>query len=201
VDDEDEQREETAGGDEEAHGATVLPDFAVFVAILLEVCKDWRPAGRRPQGEYALFVTSRRDVDRLRGEIDDLFSELWQLPRFAARHGVFRPQVDCYRTEKPPQLTIVVELPGVEPSELQIIATPTALLVAGERRRPSGDGRVYLQMEVDYGPFRREITLTEEVDPDGGQASYERGLLTVVLPLAKQPAPPAKVPIEVRIRR
>jgi HSP20 family protein len=148
-----------------------------------------------------LVVTSRRDVDRLRGEIDELFSELWQLPRFAAHHGVFRPQVDCYRTEKPPQLTVVVELPGVEPAELQIIATPTALLVAGERRRPSGDGRVYQQMEIDYGPFRREVTLTEDVDPARGRASYERGLLRVVLPLAKRRAPPEKVPIEVRVRR
>jgi HSP20 family protein len=146
-------------------------------------------------------MASRRDVDRLRGEIDELFSELWQLPRFAAFRGVFRPQVDCYRTEEPPELIVVVELPGIEPEELQIVATPTALLVAGERLRPQADGRVYQRMEIDYGPFRREIALAEEVDPDGGHASYERGLLTVVLPLAKRPAPPEKVPIEVRIRR
>ena len=47
-------------------------------------------------------MTSRRDIDWLRGEIDDLFSELWQIPRFAAR-GSFRPQIDCYRTEDPPE--------------------------------------------------------------------------------------------------
>jgi HSP20 family protein len=146
-------------------------------------------------------MASRRDVDRLRGEIDELFSELWQLPRFAAHRGAFRPQVDSYRTEEPPELIVVVELPGVEPEDLQLIATPTALLVAGERLRPQADGRVYQQMEIDYGPFRREVVLAENVDPDGGRASYERGLLTVVLPLAKRPAPPEKVLIEVRIGR
>jgi HSP20 family protein len=146
-------------------------------------------------------MASRRDVDRLRGEIDELFAELWQLPRFAAHRGVFRPQVDCYRTEEPPELIIVVELPGVEPEELQIVATPTAVLVAGERRRPQAEGRVYQRMEIDYGPFRREVPLAEEVDPEGGQATYERGLLTVVLPLAERTAPREKVPIEVRIRR
>jgi HSP20 family protein len=146
-------------------------------------------------------MASRRDVDRLRGEIDELFSELWQLPRFAAHHGVFRPQVDCYRTEEPPELVVLVELPGIEPESLQIVATSTALLVAGERLRPQADGRVYRQMEIDYGPFRREVTFAEHVDPDGGHASYERGLLTVVLPLARRPAPPEKVLIEVRAAR
>ena len=142
-------------------------------------------------------MTSRRDIDWLRGEIDDLFSELWQVPRFPAR-GSFRPQVDCYRTDDPPEISVVVELPGVDPSEVQIVATPQALLVAGERRRPPGDGRVYQQMELDYGPFRRELVLGEDVDPEGGRATYDRGLLTIVLPLARQAPKSATVPIEVR---
>ena len=142
-------------------------------------------------------MTSRRDIDWLRGEIDDLFSELWQVPRFAAR-GSFRPQVDCYRTEDPPEIIVVVELPGVEPEDVQIVATPQALLVAGERRRPRAEGRLYQQMELDYGPFRRELLLSADVDPEQGRASYERGLLTIVLPLAERAPAPTKVPIEVR---
>jgi HSP20 family protein len=142
-------------------------------------------------------VTSRRDIDWLRGEIDDLFSELWKVPRFTAR-GAFRPQVDCYRTEDPPELTVVVELPGVDPDEVQIVATPQALLVAGHRRRPPGEGRAYQQMEVDYGPFRRELLFGVDVDPAGGRASYENGLLTIVLPLAERAPQTTTVPIEVR---
>ena len=142
-------------------------------------------------------MTSRRDIDWLRGEIDDLFSELWQVPRFVAR-GSFRPQVDCYRTEDPPELTVLVELSGIDPDEVQIVATPQALLVAGERRRPPGEGRVYQQMELDYGPFRRELVLSEDVDPEAGRATYDRGLLTIVLPLARRAPQTAPVPIEVR---
>jgi HSP20 family protein len=144
-------------------------------------------------------MTSRRDIDWLRGEIDDLFSELWKVPRFAAR-GAFRPQVDCYRTEEPPELTVVVELPGIDPESVQVVATPQALLVAGERRRPPGDGRVYQQMEIDYGPFRRELLLGFDVDPEQGRASYERGLLTIVLPLAQRSPQATKVPIQVQRR-
>jgi HSP20 family protein len=142
-------------------------------------------------------VTSRRDIDWLRGEIDDLFSELWKVSRFAAR-GALRPQVDCYRTEEPPELTVVVELPGVDADTVQIVATPQALLVTGERRRPPGDGRFYQQMEIDYGPFRRELVFGADVDPEGGRASYEKGLLTIVLPLARHSPKATKVPIEVQ---
>ena len=142
-------------------------------------------------------MTSRRDIDWLRGEIDDLFSELWQVPRFAARSS-FRPHVDCYRTEAPAEITVVVEIPGVDPEAVRIVATPQALLVAGERRRPRADDRVYQQMELDYGPFRRELVLSEDVDPEGGRATYDRGLLTIVLPLARKAPKSATVPIEVR---
>ena len=144
-------------------------------------------------------MTSRRDIDWLRGEIEDLFSDLWQVPRFAARSS-FRPQVDCYRTEDPPQITVVVELPGVDPQEVQIVATPQALLVAGERRRPSGAERVYQQMELDYGPFRRELVLGEDVDPEGGRATYDRGLLTIVLPIAPKPPKRERVSISIGAR-
>ena len=56
----------------------------------------------------------RRD-DKLQGEIAELFADLWQVPRLAGlRHG-FRPNVDCFHTDDPHELTIVVELPGVDP--------------------------------------------------------------------------------------
>jgi HSP20 family protein len=84
---------------------------------------------------------------------------------------------------------------------VQIVATGRVLVVAGERRRPRGDGRVYQQMEIDYGPFRREVALPEAVDTAAARASYERGLLTIVLPLAQRPREGVRVPIEVRTHR
>ena len=46
-------------------------------------------------------------------------SELWQVPRFAGlRHG-FRPNVDCFHTDDPHALTVVVEVPGIDPGTLQ----------------------------------------------------------------------------------
>jgi HSP20 family molecular chaperone IbpA len=53
-------------------------------------------------------------------------------------------------------------------------------------------------MEIDYGPFQRQITLAEDIDPENASATYERGILTVRLPIAPQPTPRESVLIAVR---
>jgi HSP20 family protein len=114
---------------------------------------------------------SRRDVDKLQEEIEELFADLWQVPRFSGiRHG-FRPNVDCFHTDEPHALTVVVELPGVDARSVQVIAGERMLIVAGERRRPKKPGRVYQQMEIEVGPFQRQVRLAEDVDPSRARAS------------------------------
>ena len=144
-------------------------------------------------------MTGRKDIDRLRSELEDLFNEVWRAPRFAARRCL-RPAVDCYRTTDPAEFVVVVELPGVDPTTVRVIAADRWLHVVGERRRPRAGkgGQVYQQMEIDYGPFERRIQLVEDVVTENGAASYEQGLLRVVFPIAPRPAPRGRVPIEVR---
>jgi HSP20 family protein len=130
------------------------------------------------------------DSDRLT-EIEELFADLWQVPRYAGLRTGFRPQVDVFRTEDPPALTIVVEIPGVDPRKLRVEATPRGLLVAGERPWPQRPDRQYQRMEIDYGPFERHIPLDEGADVAAAQASYGAGMLTIVLPLTR-PTPQAE---------
>jgi HSP20 family protein len=54
---------------------------------------------------------------------------------------------------------------------------------------------VYQQLEIEHGPFRRVVALGVDVDADSANASYEDGMLTVELPLAR-PAPTRSVPIQ-----
>jgi HSP20 family protein len=130
---------------------------------------------------------TRRDVDKLQEEIDELFADLWQVPRFSGiRHG-FRPNVDCFHTDDPHALTVLVELPGVDPRSVQIVAGERVLLITGERKRPKVRGRVYQQMEIESGPFQRQVRLVEDVDPQHARASFENGVLTIELPVVKQP--------------
>jgi HSP20 family protein len=132
-----------------------------------------------------------------REEIEELFAELWQVPRFTgSRHG-FRPNVDCFHTDDPHALTVVVELPGVEPSSIRVAAGERALIVAGERRRPQVPGRVYQQMEIEYGTFQRQIRLAEDVDPEDATAAFDKGVLTIVLPVVDKAPRRGRVTIEV----
>jgi HSP20 family protein len=139
----------------------------------------------------------RRDVDKLHEEIEELFADLWQVPRFSGMRRGFRPNVDCYHTDDPHELVVVIELSGVDPASMEIVAEERALVVKGERHRPRADGRVYQQVEIEYGPFRRQIRLGEDVDPDRAHARYERGILTVTLPVVEKPTPKGRVAIEV----
>jgi HSP20 family protein len=143
----------------------------------------------------------RDPIDRLRGEMEELFADLWQVPRFTRRHGGFRPQVDCYQSERPAAIHVVVELAGVDPAKVQVYADERALLISGERRRPRCTGRIYHQMEIDYGRFTRQVALPADVDVERSKATYSRGVLTIVLPLAKKPTSPERVEIQIRSAR
>jgi HSP20 family protein len=137
-----------------------------------------------------------REPDDLKEEIEELFAELWQVPRFAGLRRAFRPNVDCYHTDDPHVLTVLVELPGVDPQSVKVVAGERVLVIAGERRRPQVKGRVYQQMEIEYGPFQRQVHLTEDVDPEGAVARFDQGLLTIELPVAEK-APRGRVSIEI----
>ena len=141
---------------------------------------------------------ARRDVDKLQEEIEELFADLWQVPRFAGlRHG-FRPAVDCYVTDDPQQLNLLVELAGVEPGSIEIMVDEQALMISGDRARPRIGGQVYQQAEIEYGHFERLIPLGHDVSAASATATYEAGMLRITLPIAKRAPRGRTVAIAVR---
>ena len=82
----------------------------------------------------------------------------------------------------------MIELPGVDPESVRVVAGERLLVVAGERRRPQAPGRVYQQMEIEYGTFQRQVQFAEDVEPESATAQFEHGVLTVYLP--SRPARP-----------
>jgi HSP20 family protein len=140
-------------------------------------------------------MRERKDIDRLKSEMEELFADLCQVPRLAARRSGFRPAVDAYRTDDPPAVNVVVELAGVDPATVELSLEEGVLLVRGERRRER-ERRLYQHIELDYGPFERRIALAETVDADAAEATYERGLLTIRLPVAQaRKAGPVRVKV------
>ena len=78
------------------------------------------------------------------------------------------------------------DLPGVVMSDIELLVDRRELVVRGERSFQTKEGRVYQQVEMDYGPFERRVRLMVDVDPEVTTATYEAGILEVRLTLTPQ---------------
>jgi HSP20 family protein len=94
--------------------------------------------------------------------------------------SVWHPRADVYEIED--ALLIQVEAPGLKVEDLHLNFEPGELLVEGRRERPSlaGPARASL-VEMNYGPFRRRFSLPADIDGEDIHASYEAGILQIVL--------------------
>jgi HSP20 family protein len=110
--------------------------------------------------------------------------ELWEVARFSGPRRGFQPQCDCYRTDDPPAVHLLLELPGIDPDDVRIVASGSAIVVSGVRERPHPAGARYHQIEIEYGPFERRIELAEEVDADAVTVTYDAGILRLEVPLS-----------------
>jgi HSP20 family protein len=111
------------------------------------------------------------------------------------RRGGFSPAVDVYYTDDPPRAVVRADLAGIDPSEIELQIRGRELVLSGQRRPERGEERVYQQLEIQHGPFRRVVALGVDVDSDAASASYEDGILTVELPFAR-PSAARNVPIQ-----
>jgi HSP20 family protein len=141
-------------------------------------------------------MTRGRDLDWLRSEMDDLFAGLGRPGRREVRRG-FRPAADIFRTEDPSEVVVTVDLAGVDPADIELAFADGMLTIAGVRRRPREGTAVYQQMELGYGPFERDVMIGEDVDSAGATAAYDRGILTIRLPVIARAQAPVRVMIAV----
>jgi len=135
-------------------------------------------------------VTTSRDLfanfERMRREIDELFGDVFERSTGLRGRG-FSPSVDVYYADDPPRAVVRAELAGVDIDDVALEIRGRQLLIAGERRPVEAAGRLYQQIEVEHGPFRRVVELGADVVAEEARASYEDGVLQVEVPLA-QPA-------------
>jgi len=145
-------------------------------------------------------VTSQRDLfegfERMRREMDELFGEAFEGRRRLRGRG-FSPRVDVYYTDSPPRAVVRVDLAAVDPAaDVALEIRGRQLVIAGERRpRQEAGGRLYQQIEIEHGPFRRVVELGTDVVSDEATASYVDGVLQVEIPLAEPERSVRRVPI------
>jgi HSP20 family protein len=148
---------------------------------------------------YAVAVTRERDLfanfERMRREIDELFGDVFERSGFGPRHG-FSPAVDVYYHGDPPRAIVRAELAGVDTDGVGLEIRGRQLVIAGERRAAESAGRLYQQLEIEHGPFRRVVELGADVVAHQARATYDDGILEVQIPLARSEEGARQVPIK-----
>ena len=138
----------------------------------------------------------------LQREMDDMFRHTfpgeWTPVSLNRRaDGGWMPAIDVFSRQN--DLVVRAELPGIDPQEdVDISVHDGVLTIAGERKKETrSNGDDYFRVESSYGSFRRHVALPEGVKPEDIQASYENGILEVVVPRAAELSAPKKVQISI----
>ena len=144
-------------------------------------------------------MASERDLfanfERMRREIDELFGDVFDRRGLAPRR-TFTPEVDVYYCGQPPRAIVKVAMPGIDPDDVSLEIRGRQLVISGERRAHEAEGRLYQQIEIAHGPFKRAVELSADVDPERASAAYEDGILRIDIPLAQPEESTRRIPIE-----
>jgi HSP20 family protein len=122
----------------------------------------------------------------MQGALTDVTYNLTRLQFAQFAPQPWEPAINAYRCES--AVRICVDLAGVERSAIDLTVESRRVLIRGARALPEpshGEGRAVqlLAMEIDYGPFEREVPLPVEVEIDKAEAEQRNGLLWISLPV------------------
>lgn len=91
------------------------------------------------------------------------------------------PSLELSETEK--EIHVKAELPGLSAEDVEIEVADGVLTIKGEKREETEEkGRRIHHREVVYGAFSRKISLPVDVKPEEARASFDKGVLSIVLP-------------------
>lgn len=138
------------------------------------------------------------NFERMRREMDELFGSVWggSGPLSRRPQTGFSPRVDVYYCGEPAKAIVKVDLAGVSLDSIGLEVVGRDLVISGERPIQETEGRVYQQVEIQAGPFRRVVELSADPVAEEARATYDDGILRVELPLRARTATSRSVPIE-----
>lgn len=176
--------------------------------VLKPVEVDDLSAGGELSGDWRPLETLRREIDRLFQDIETGKSlirpscdrTIFDFEPFSRGDSSLSsiPPVDI--VEKDTCFEISAELPGVNPQDIEVNVNSDTLRIKGEKKevRENNDQKQDFHLsERRFGVFQRTFRFPEQVDSDKIEASFNEGVLTVILPKSAEPQPPGKnIPIK-----
>jgi HSP20 family protein len=125
-----------------------------------------------------------RALQRREDAFEELFRDFFRRPVF--EEGPMVPAADV--AESDGEVTVEMEIPGVEKDQIQLSVSDDMLTVRGEMRKETKEKKKnYYREEIRSGAFLRTVALPVEVDAAKASAQLKNGMLKITLPKSKQP--------------
>ena len=124
------------------------------------------------------------DLVGFKKEMDNLFNRFFEFDfpqsREFTKAGEWALRLDVTESEK--QITVKAEIPGCDVGDIDISLEGRRLTIRGEKKEEKEEQeKNYLRVERAHGLFSRTLELPTEVDESAVEATYKKGVLTVVL--------------------
>ncbi len=139
-----------------------------------------------------------RELMSIQDRVNQLFDETFAMRGEGAEEfcrGSWSPPVDIYETAS--SVVLKAEIPGIGQDAIDIQIEDNVLILKGERQfEKKSEDETYHRIERSYGNFMRTFTLPNSVDRQGVKASYESGVLKIVMS-KKGEKKPKQIKVEV----
>jgi HSP20 family protein len=137
-----------------------------------------------------------RDLMSIQNELNRLFGRTYGGGESGTgASGGWVPALDVFETQD--RFVVAVELPGIEPAEVEVSVEDSTLTVKGQREffyKDATDESVR-RIERRYGQFTRSLTLPQTADAGKIEASFDKGVLTISVP-KREEAKPRKITVK-----
>ena len=137
-----------------------------------------------------------REFSTLQDRMNRLFRDSFGEGRDEALTSTgFAPAVDVYEDEH--NVTLKIEVPGIEEKDIDVRIENNTLTVHGERKFEKEEKEEnFRRLERQYGSFTRTFSLPNTIDAEKVSANYDRGVLKIALP-KKAEAKPKQIKVNV----
>lgn len=129
-------------------------------------------------------ISPFQEIDTLQREMNRLFDRLSRYPEPENVAVNFVPSAEIQET--PTTIYLNVELPGINPQDLDVQATAESVTISGERKSQfTAEEQGKVRSEFRYGQFQRVIPLPTRIQNTKVEAEYKNGVLKLTLPKAE----------------
>jgi HSP20 family protein len=135
-----------------------------------------------------------RDLMSIQNEMNRLFGRTFGDGSELGFGGTWVPAIDVH--ESVDKIEVSVDLPGIDPKDVDVTVEDSTLTITGERRFAHEEQEGSFQrIERRYGAFSRTVTLPSTADTERIDAEFDRGVLTIKVP-KREEAKPKKITVK-----